>query len=243
MFVLWQEWLWPTWTPACLVTRPLRLLSVSGNICWTWSPPVLFPKLQTHGNNAILLPTDVTTLSFLNINSNHTHYHSDLFYGLCLCQQWSLGRIRFVFFLHILISPPPPPQTSSFEAFWNWSCSTTASEIQCWINYDYLFWRLILVWVIPTHLQQRCRSLFVYRLNLPIAPRGCCHTNARALLLLEQEGIKTDLYSIFVSPPAQTLACVGPTELNGGPQHKDCRASRDVHKILTASALQKLMKF
>lgn len=101
MFVLWQEWLWPMWTPACLVTRPLRLLSVSENICWTWFPPVLFPKLQTHGNNAISLPLDVTTLSFLNINNNHSHYHSDLFYELCLSQQWSLGRIRFVFFLHL----------------------------------------------------------------------------------------------------------------------------------------------
>lgn len=91
VFLCWQAWLWPMWTPACLPTRPPLLLSVSESTYWTWFPPVQSPRQPTHGNDAFLLPTDTITITLPHINNSHSHYHASPFYGLFACGQNGAG--------------------------------------------------------------------------------------------------------------------------------------------------------
>lgn len=104
VFVPWQVWLWPMWTPACLLIRPPLQLSASENIFWTWFLPALSPKQQTHGNNAIPLLIDTITISSFNIDNSHSHYCSNSFYGLCLWPKWC--RISLVLDRGVLTPPP-----------------------------------------------------------------------------------------------------------------------------------------
>lgn len=87
------------WTPACLPIRQALQLSVSESTCWTWFPPVLSPRQPTHGNNAIFLPTDTITISPLNINNSHSHYHSNPLYGLNASGLNSAGENQPLFFV------------------------------------------------------------------------------------------------------------------------------------------------
>lgn len=109
MFASRQVWPWPTWTPACLPTRPPPPWSVSESTCWTWFPPVLFPKQPTHGNNAIPLPTDIIAIIPYNTNNNRSHDHANSLWGLLLCLKPCRGWISLFLFcwtLGVLSSLP-----------------------------------------------------------------------------------------------------------------------------------------
>lgn len=251
------------WTPACLPIRPAPLWSVSESTCWTWFPPVLSPKQPTHGNNAILLPTDIITITPLNINNSHSHDHSNPFYGLCLWPKRCGGRIILVFLLdggvpsalpQIFLLPSSLPE--SFIPKWSCAATALASEIWgiCQIEFGYLFLRVYMGMYTFTNCSSDVASpsLPVYWLNLSVAPRGnispACGLGRDKIIITITHHFK--IFALRPPPPSpvwagQTQAHVaGRTELNWRPHHGDCgRAPRTIHEIITASALQKWIKW
>lgn len=247
VFVSWQVWLWPMWTPACLPIRPPLLSSVSESTCWTWFPPVLSPKQPTHGNNAIFFPTDIITITPLNINNSHSHYHSNPFYGLCLWLKWCRGEpasssdISATIFLTWILHPKLELCCDSL-GFWD----TRNMSNRIWVPFlrvgvymgvynftnfssDVASPSLYNDWASRLHQEEKFPSSTASGLG-----RG---------------GKKSLLYTVKYSPyvlPFSSLSqsdsgpCGGRTELNWRPHHRDCGwASRTIHETITASALQK----
>lgn len=198
VFVSWQVWLWPMWTPACLPIRPALLLSVSGNTCWTWFPPVRSPRQPTHGNNAIFLSTDTITITPLNINNSHAHYHSNPFYGLNASGLNGAGENQppsfffFPFFFfgtsQIFLLPSSSPELElSWDSRSIWDTRNMSNTV--WVP----FVRVTGVVQFYKLLQWCCLSLPVY-LNLPVAPRGSHHKTHELPRLWSRQGGKNNDY-------------------------------------------------
>lgn len=178
--VSWQVWLCPMWTPACLLIRAALLWSVSASTCWTWFPPVLSPKQPTHGNNAILLPTDNITIIFL------ISITAILIIILILSMDSASARngaVRIsIFFcwLEVLLHSP----LRSFCCHLPYINPSSRSGVvlqqlghEEFLKCGYLSEGWDKHGLVQNHklLQWCCLSLPVYWLNLPVAWRGSCH--------------------------------------------------------------------